>query len=48
MISSVIVCGDMTDPLIDSWQINDRINGYLIAGVPASALGAKARSDGRR
>lgn len=37
----------MTDPLIDSWQINDRINGYLIAAVPASALGVKAASGGR-
>jgi hypothetical protein len=48
MISSVIVCGDMTDPLIDSWQINDRINPCLIAGIPASALDVKAPSGERR
>jgi uncharacterized damage-inducible protein DinB len=37
----------MADPLVDSWQINDRINLFLLAGVPPSSLDVKAPSGGR-
>ena len=37
----------MTDPLVDSWQINDRINAYLLAGIPGSSLDVTAPSGGR-
>ena len=37
----------MSDPLIDTWQIHDRINAYLLAAIPAGGLEAKAPSGGR-
>src|SRR4051812_11742215 len=30
----------MTDPLIETWAIHDRINRYLLAAIPDAALGA--------
>jgi uncharacterized damage-inducible protein DinB len=30
----------MDDPLVETWQIHDRINRYLLAAVPDEALGA--------
>jgi uncharacterized damage-inducible protein DinB len=35
------------DPLVESWQINARINTYLLKALPAGALGAVAASKGR-
>lgn len=35
------------DPLVETWQINARIDRYLLDSLPASALGAKAPSGGR-
>jgi len=29
----------MTDPLVETWQIHDRINLYLLKAVPKEALG---------
>jgi len=37
----------MEEQLIDSWQIHDRINHYLLAGVPEGALGDVSASKGR-
>lgn len=37
----------MSDPLVATWEINDRINAYLIEALPASALAAVATSGGR-
>jgi uncharacterized damage-inducible protein DinB len=37
----------MTDPLIDTWRIHDRIHAYLLAAVPATALTATAPTGGR-
>ncbi len=28
----------MTDPLIETWQINDRINRYMLEAIPPEAL----------
>jgi uncharacterized damage-inducible protein DinB len=36
-----------TDPLVDTWQINARINLYLLEALPAAGLAAKAASGGR-
>ena len=30
----------MTDPLVETWQIHDRINLYLLKAVPREALGS--------
>ena len=35
------------DPLVESWQIHDRINLYLLDAIPADALGAVSASRGR-
>jgi uncharacterized damage-inducible protein DinB len=35
------------DPLIETWQIHDRINAYLLVPVPAAALSVAAPSGGR-
>ena len=37
----------MTDPLVETWQINARINVYLLDALPAPALSAVAASGGR-
>jgi uncharacterized damage-inducible protein DinB len=37
----------MPDPLIETWQIHDRINAYLLAAIPDAHLAAKAQSGGR-
>lgn len=37
----------MADPLIDTWQIHDRINAYLLAAIPAPALAVSAPTGGR-
>ena len=37
----------MPDPLVDTWQINDRINLYVLDAVPAAALTAKSPTGGR-
>jgi uncharacterized damage-inducible protein DinB len=37
----------MSDPLVETWEINARINAYVLAAVPASALSAVASSGGR-
>lgn len=37
----------MTDPLVETWQIHDRINAYLLAAIPAPAMDARAASGGR-
>jgi uncharacterized damage-inducible protein DinB len=37
----------MPDPLIETWQIHDRINAYLLAAIPDAHLGAKAPTGGR-
>lgn len=37
----------MTDPLVETWQINARINLYLLQAVAAPALSAVASSGGR-
>ena len=37
----------MTDPLVETWQINARINLYLLQAVPAVAVSAVASSGGR-
>ncbi len=31
----------MPNPLVDTWQIHDRINLYLLEAIPAAALGAE-------
>lgn len=35
------------DPLVESWQIHDRINLYLLEAVPSGGLDAKEPSGGR-
>jgi uncharacterized damage-inducible protein DinB len=35
------------DPLIETWQIHDRIHAYLLDAVPAAALPVAAPSGGR-
>ena len=37
----------MSDPLVEAWKINGRINIYLIAALPSPALAAVATSGGR-
>ncbi len=37
----------MTDPLVETWEINARINLYVLEALPASALSAVASSKGR-
>ncbi len=37
----------MADPLIDTWQIHDRIHGYLLKAIPPAGLLAAAPSGGR-
>jgi uncharacterized damage-inducible protein DinB len=37
----------LVDQLLDTWRIHDRINQYLLAAVPAEALGAVSASKGR-
>jgi len=37
----------MNDPLIETWQIHNRINLYLLAAVAPEALGSVAASKGR-
>jgi uncharacterized damage-inducible protein DinB len=37
----------MTDPLVETWEINARINAYLLDALPAPALTAIAASKGR-
>jgi uncharacterized damage-inducible protein DinB len=37
----------MSDALVETWQINARINVYLIEALPSSALAAVASSGGR-
>jgi uncharacterized damage-inducible protein DinB len=37
----------MTDPLIDAWDINARINLYVLDALPPAALDAAASSKGR-
>jgi uncharacterized damage-inducible protein DinB len=37
----------MEDALLESWAIHDRINHYLLAGVPEGALGDVSASKGR-
>lgn len=37
----------MSDPLVEVWEINGRINIYLIGALPSPALAAVATSGGR-
>ena len=37
----------MSDPLVDTWEINARINVYLVGALPSPALSAVATSGGR-
>jgi uncharacterized damage-inducible protein DinB len=37
----------VSDPLVETWQINARINIYLLEALPSSALSAAAASGGR-
>ena len=37
----------MADPLVESWQIHDRINLYLLAAIPVAGLEATAPTGGR-
>ena len=37
----------MTDPLVETWEINARINLYVLEALPAAALAAVASSKGR-
>jgi uncharacterized damage-inducible protein DinB len=37
----------MSDPLVETWEINARINTYLVEALPAKALSAVAASGGR-
>ena len=37
----------MEEQLLESWAIHDRINHYLLAGVPEGALGDVSASKGR-
>lgn len=39
--------GALADQLLETWRIHDRINRYLLAAVPAEALGAVSASRGR-
>ncbi len=37
----------MSDPLVDTWEINARINVYLVGALPSPALSSVATSGGR-
>jgi uncharacterized damage-inducible protein DinB len=37
----------MADPLVDTWQIHDRIHAYLLDAIPAAQLESVAPSKGR-
>jgi uncharacterized damage-inducible protein DinB len=37
----------MADPIVETWQIHDRIHVYLLDAMPASSLPAKAPTGGR-
>jgi uncharacterized damage-inducible protein DinB len=37
----------MPDPLVDTWQIHDRIHGYLLDAIPAAQLEGIAPTRGR-
>jgi uncharacterized damage-inducible protein DinB len=37
----------MADPLVDTWQIHDRIHAYLLDAIPAAQLESIAPSKGR-
>jgi uncharacterized damage-inducible protein DinB len=37
----------MADPLVDTWQIHDRIHGYLLDAIPAAQLEGIAPTRGR-
>lgn len=37
----------MSDPLVETWEINARINVYLVEALPPAALAAVAASGGR-
>jgi uncharacterized damage-inducible protein DinB len=37
----------MSDPLVETWEINGRINNYLVGALPSLALSAVAASGGR-
>lgn len=37
----------MSNELVETWNINDRINRYLLAAVPDDALGCVSASKGR-
>ncbi len=37
----------LAEQVLDTWRIHDRINRYLLAAVPAEALGAVSASKGR-
>jgi uncharacterized damage-inducible protein DinB len=37
----------MTDDLLESWRIHDRINRYLLAAIEPSSLGDRSASGGR-
>jgi hypothetical protein len=39
--------GKPADPLVEAWQINARIDTYLMGALPAPALAAAAASGGR-
>jgi uncharacterized damage-inducible protein DinB len=39
--------GALAEQLLETWRIHDRINRYLLAAVPADALGAVSASRGR-
>lgn len=37
----------LAEQVLDTWRIHDRINRYLLAAVPAEAMGAVSASKGR-
>ena len=37
----------MADPLVESWEIHDRINAYLLAAIPVKALTLEPTTGGR-
>ncbi len=39
--------GSMTEHLLETWAIHDRINRYLLDAIPADALGCLSASKGR-
>ena len=36
----------LAEQVLDTWRIHDRINRYLLAAVPAEAMGAVSRRAG--